>query len=242
MTIGSLFSGIGGLELGLEWAGLGPVLWQVEQDEYCRAVLARHWPKAERFADVREVGASNLKPVGVLCGGWPCQDLSYAGKGAGLGGARSGLWTEYARIIGELRPRIVVMENSPALLARGFGVVLGDLARLGYDAEWSCVSACSVGAPHMRQRLFVVAYANSINGEARIRGVDTWARQIQPADSSAGARAEWRERVANPSKVFGSADGVPGQLDRVRALGNAVVPQVAYVVGMMARELIGDES
>ena len=158
MTIGSLFSGIGGLELGLEWAGLGPTLWQVEQNEFCCKVLEKHWPDATRHHDVRAVGAKNLQPVDVICGGFPCQDISLAGAGAGLSGARSGLWFEYARIIGELRPRIVVVENVAALLGRGLGDVLGCLASLGYDAWWDCIPAASVGAPHRRDRLFVVGW------------------------------------------------------------------------------------
>ncbi|HNY47673.1 MAG TPA: DNA cytosine methyltransferase, partial [Casimicrobium sp.] len=159
LTVGSLFSGIGGLELGLEWAGLGPVAWQVEQDEYCRRVLKKHWPNADRSVkDVRIAGRGNLQPVDLICGGFPCQDISYAGKGAGLAGERSGLWYEYARIVGELRPRFVVVENVAALLTRGMGDVLGTLAGLGYDAIWTTVRASDVGAPHRRERLFVVAY------------------------------------------------------------------------------------
>ena len=111
MRIGSLFSGIGGLELGLERAGVGRVAWQVEIDPFCRAVLAKHWPDVERFEDVRSVGASNLSPVDVICGGFPCQDVSLAGLGRGLEGERSGLWFEYLRIVTEMRPRFVVVEN-----------------------------------------------------------------------------------------------------------------------------------
>src|SRR5690606_28720166 len=105
----------------------------------------RHWPDARRFDDVRTVGAHNLAPVDLICGGFPCQDISVAGKGAGLDGERSGLWVEFARIVRELRPRFVVVENVPALLARGFGRVLGDLAACGYDAEWDCIPAAAVG-------------------------------------------------------------------------------------------------
>lgn len=120
MTIGSLFAGIGGLELGLERAGLGPVVWQVEIDPYCRSVLARHWPNAVRYPDVQRVGSANLSPVDIICGGFPCQDVSGAGKGAGLAvGTRSGLWYEYRRIVAELAPRVVVAEN----VASGKGFV-----------------------------------------------------------------------------------------------------------------------
>lgn len=158
MKIGSLFSGVGGLELGLELAGAGTVAWQVECDPFCREVLARRWPEAVRYDDVRTVGKHNLPPVDLLCGGFPCQDLSYAGKGAGLDGERSGLWREYARLVGELRPRFVVVENVSALLARGVGRVLGDLAALGYDAAWQSVRAADAGAPHRRERLFIIAW------------------------------------------------------------------------------------
>jgi len=165
VNVGSLFAGIGGFDLGFERAGMR-VSWQVEQDPYCRAVLARHFPDAARFEDVREVGARNLCPVDLLCGGFPCQDLSPAGRGAGLDGARSGLWSEFARIVRELRPRYVVVENVPALLTgkgkrweRGpIGRVLGDLAEARYDAEWACLSAGEFGAPHLRKRVWIVAY------------------------------------------------------------------------------------
>lgn len=115
LTIGSLFSGIGGLELGLQWSGLGPVRWQVEIDPFARGILAMHWPHARRYRDVREVGAATLPWVDVVCGGFPCQDVSQAGKGAGLGGARSGLWSEFARVVRELRPWCVLVENVAAL-------------------------------------------------------------------------------------------------------------------------------
>src|ERR1700678_1941479 len=117
LTHGSLFSGIGGFDLGFERAGIKNV-WQVEIDPYCQRVLAKQFPDAERFDDVRTVGRHNLKPVDIISGGFPCQDISTAGKRAGIAeGTRSGLWSEYARIIGELRPRFVVVENVAALLA-----------------------------------------------------------------------------------------------------------------------------
>jgi DNA (cytosine-5)-methyltransferase 1 len=109
--------------------------------------------------------------VDVLAGGFPCQDLSYAGKGAGIDGERSGLWGEYARLIRELRPRYVVVENVTALLARGMGRVLGDLAACGYDAEWDCIPAAAVGAPHRRDRVWIVAYPNGAGLEGH-RGPD----------------------------------------------------------------------
>ena len=238
LTIGSLFSGIGGLELGLERAGLGPVVWQVEKDDYARRVLAKHWPDATRYEDVRNVGGANLVPVDVICGGFPCQDVSYAGDGAGLDGERSGLWFEFARIIRELRPRYVAIENVAALLTRGLDVVLGELARLGYDAEWSVVSACSVGAPHVRRRLFVVAYPNGEHGRPGLwHSAPQQDGSIQALNRRSGPRAGWRARLANPSALYGGADGIPDGSQRNRGIGNAVVPQVAEVVGRVVLAL-----
>jgi DNA (cytosine-5)-methyltransferase 1 len=234
LTVGSLFAGIGGMDLGLERAGFD-VRWQVEIDDYARQVLARHWPDAKQYTDVRLVGAHNLEPVDVLCGGFPCQDISYAGEGAGLDGARSGLWFEMDRIIGELRPlglRYVLVENVAALLQRGLGRVLGDLAGRGFDAEWSCVSACSMGLPHMRQRLFIVAHANGEFGRAGLRDSVAQAfRPLQGVDRFADSRAGYKARLADPSELYGGANGVPFGSQRVRGVGNAVAPDVAEWIG-----------
>ena len=156
-TLGSLFAGIGGIDLGFERAGFKTV-WQVEINPFCRKVLAKHFPDAERFEDVRRVGIRELHSVDVIAGGFPCQDISNAGKRVGISGERSGLWSEFARIIGELRPRFVLVENVAALLVRGIDTVLGDLAAIGYDAEWQVISAADMGAPHLRKRVWIVAY------------------------------------------------------------------------------------
>ena len=160
LTHGSLFAGIGGFDLGFQWAGI-ETIWQVEIDEYCRQVLARHFLEAERFSDIRDCGAHNLKTVDVISGGFPCQDISVAGKQSGITGPRSGLWSEMHRIIGELRPRFAVIENVPNLAKLGLDRVLADLASIGYDAEWQCISANDVGAPHLRRRIWIVAYPNN---------------------------------------------------------------------------------
>ena len=162
MRVLDLFSGIGGFSLGLERAGMRTVAF-CEIDPFCRAVLAKHWPSVLCHDDIRTFHAS-AGFADVICGGFPCQDISFAGDGAGLAGARSGLWSELARLIGAVRPRYAIVENVAALLKRGMGDVLGDLARIGYDAEWSVVSACSMGAPHVRRRVFIVAYPNGQHG------------------------------------------------------------------------------
>jgi len=165
LTHGSLFSGIGGFDLGFERAGI-ETTWQVEIEDYARRVLQRHFPRAQRFNDIRECGKHNLAPVDIVSGGFPCQDISNAGKRAGIDGERSGLWSEYARIIRELRPRYVVVENVAALLGRGMERVLGDLAACGYDAEWQSISAAHVGAPHLRERIWILAYPRCGSGKA----------------------------------------------------------------------------
>jgi DNA (cytosine-5)-methyltransferase 1 len=153
-----LFSGIGGFSLGLERAGMRTVAF-CEIEPYCQAVLRKHWPGVPCFPDVRELHAADLpERADVICGGFPCQDISVAGKGAGIDGERSGLWSEYARLIGEVRPSYVIVENVAALLGRGLGRVLGDLSEIGYDAEWHVISAADVGAPHLRERVWIVAY------------------------------------------------------------------------------------
>jgi DNA (cytosine-5)-methyltransferase 1 len=155
ITFGSLFAGIGGIDLGFERAGMVGK-WQVEIDDYATRVLTKHWPNVHRERDIRECGAHNLEQVDVIAGGFPCQDISYAGRGAGLDGERSGLFFEAVRLVRELQPRVVVLENVAALLTRGLDRVLGTLAEIGYDAEWHCIPAASVGAPHIRDRVFVI--------------------------------------------------------------------------------------
>jgi DNA (cytosine-5)-methyltransferase 1 len=159
-----LFSGIGGFSLGLERTGGFKTVAFCEIDPFCRRVLAKHWPEVPCYDDVRTLTAARLAADGiavdVICGGFPCQDVSFAGKRAGLEGARSGLWSEYGRLIGELRPRFVIVENVPGLLSLGMGTVLGDLSALRYDAVWDCVPASAVGAPHRRDRMWLVAYSN----------------------------------------------------------------------------------
>lgn len=141
-------------------AGLGSTVWQVEQDPSCRDVLARHWPGVDRFENVCTVGVDTLPPADLVCGGFPCQDVSSAGKGAGLTGSRSGLWTEFARIVGELRPRWAVVENVASGGRHWVDSVRRDLDRLGYETLPVPVSAYDAGACHRRARVFVVAHTD----------------------------------------------------------------------------------
>ena len=283
----SLFSGIGGLDLGLERTGAFRTVAFCEADRFCRRVLRRHWPEVRTYRDVRTLTGDILHrdglEVDVICGGFPCQDVSLAGRKAGIDeGARSGLWSEYARLIGELRPRVAIVENVSRLLVDGMGRVLGDLAEVGYDAEWCVLSAAGVGASHLRERVFVVAHPPSGVGDPAVlcsedRGAasrDALSGNAGPSDvlveqEGGAAQGCWcsdlndqrhlwecqvgqvNSRLARPRggqpgafvnahrpflgrEVHGLPRGVdrPRQL-RIRALGNAVVPQVAEQLGYM---------
>jgi len=219
VNVGSLFSGIGGLELGLERAGMH-VRWQVEIEPYRRAVLARHWPDVPRHDDVRTVASIRLEPVDLICGGFPCEDISRAGRRAGIGGAKSGLWSEFYRLIRNLRPSYVLVENSTSLLVRGLDRVVGDLAEIGYDAEWDCLPAAAFGAPHIRDRLYLLAYP----GERRHRSPD---QTVFAGWASAQLHGGWTPEPG----MARMADGIPHRVDRVAALGDAVVPRAAEWIG-----------
>lgn len=233
MRVLDLFSGIGGFSLGLERAGMQTVAF-CEIDPFCRMVLTKHWPNVPIYEDVRELTAARLAADGiavdVICGGFPCQDISVAGKGAGLAGEHSGLWREYARIIGEIRPRFVIVENTTGLLAAGLDSVLGELAALGYDADWGCVSASDVGLPHRRDRIWIVAYPASIGQQEQGH---SWA----DADFSS-PDGGWQTTDAIDALRRGAMPvvcrehhGAAHRLHRMRALGNAVVPLIPEVIG-----------
>lgn len=234
MKIGSLFSGLGGLEKGLEDAGLGTVAWQCEIDPFCRSVLAKHWPDARRYEDVRTVDAT-APPVDVICGGFPCTDLSLAARGVartGLEGEQSGLWREMLRIVGLLMPRFVVIENVAAAWRQWLPFVRSDLYGIGYSCVPIQMRAADVGLPHGRSRVFVVAYTNS--DCERLGTVYAEARRCAP---DVALRSAWAEDTA---ELLGSSDGVPDRMDarRLRALGNAVVPACAEVIGRAIMEAI----
>lgn len=187
----SLFAGIGGFELGLERSGGFKAVASCEINPKCRHLLKHHWPEVPAYDDVCSLTADRLVADGItvdaVCGGFPCQDISFAGNGAGLAGERSGLWREYARLIREIRPKRVIVENVAALLGRGLGDVLGDLAALGYNAWWDCIPASAVGAPHRRDRLWLVAYPGSLEhqgyGDALRRAVSA---ELPGAPADAG--------------------------------------------------------
>lgn len=239
LTFGSLFAGIGGFDLGFERAGM-VCKWQVEIDEYANRVLVKHWPNVRRWPDVRTWPQPDTERVDVICGGFPCQDISYAGKGAGIHGERSGLFFEAMRIVREMGPRVVVLENVAALLTRGMGDVLGTLASLGFDAEWGVVPASAFGAPQLRERVFLLAYTKSQRlegGCVRRRGVCNAANYLYGDADSRKDRLPWASWQHEPS-VGRVANGIPCWVDRLRGLGNAVVPQVAEWIGRRIVEAV----
>ena len=157
MTHGSLFSGIGGFEEGAKFAGI-ETLWNCEYEPFQRSILKKHYNVSNQYEDIRT--AIIRDRVDIISGGFPCQDISVAGKMEGIKGSRSGLWSEMYRIIREIKPGYVIIENSPALLIRGFEQVLCDLSQIGYNAEWQCISNIAFGYPHKRERLYIIAYPN----------------------------------------------------------------------------------
>ncbi len=244
MRVLSLFSGIGGMDLGLERAGM-TVVGQCEIDPYCRKVLAKHWPGVPCWDDVTTLTGEwieqNCGRVDVIAGGFPCQDVSNAGLRAGISAPRSGLYRELVRCLRVVRPMYAVLENVAALLGRGMGTVLGDLAESGYDAEWDCVPASAVGAPHKRDRVFIVAYAYGVRRKAS----GHWRIQ-KHADAGISSQAWPAERYKRPhvresprfieSAVGRRTHGSADRLDSIAGLGNAVVPQVAEIVGRAVME------
>jgi DNA (cytosine-5)-methyltransferase 1 len=229
VTFGSLFAGCGGMDRGLENAGW-ECRWQVEINPFANSLLERHWPYVPRYGDVTAVSGDRLERVNLIAGGFPCQDLSCAGKQAGIDGERSGLWSHYARIIREVRPRYVLIENVPGLLANEpMRRVLGDLSALGFDAEWRVLPLAEFGSPCERERVFVVAYAHEVYGAAGMGSLKNGARPIFAGSNPERSRF-W---VQASNLVARMGDGVPKELYRPRgeAIGNAVSPVVAEWIG-----------
>ena len=273
LTVGSLFSGIGGLDLGLERAGMR-VIWQSEIEPFACRVLKKHWPEVPNYGDIKKIEWEKVERPNVLCGGYPCQPFSTAGKRKGEEDPRH-LWPWVREAISRLRPDYAILENVRGHLTMGGLSVIGDLAAVGYNAEWRIVSAASVGANHRRDRIIIVAYPDNagdrtprsdINGDGsateqerqNVAQFGTSGRGSGMADA-AGARREafnvqteadgtenafylslrerrlyaWWETEPDVGRV---ANGIPNRVDRLRGLGNAVVPQVAEVIGRLVIE------
>jgi DNA (cytosine-5)-methyltransferase 1 len=284
-----LFSGIGGFSLGLERAGMETVAF-CEIDKKARLVLNKHWPDVPVFDDVSTLTRETLDARGisvdVICGGFPCQDISLAGKGAGLEGDRSGLWFQFHRLIKEIQPHYAIIENVSALRNRGLDQVLGSLAEIGYDAEWHCIPASAVGAPHRRDRIWIVAYpcCKRCKEGSKLQSVQSTKRAIcgcpimaypneqhrwgEPSGQLREGREAWKQSCGGSAVVADTmqsglqgqwqitsriseelknssyprwwavepavgrvANGVPSRVDRLKQLGNAVVPQIPELIG-----------
>ena len=262
ITIGSCFSGIGGFELGLE-RGIpnSKTIWQCEQDSFCKKILAKHWQGIPIYKDIREMRHGTIEPVDIICGGFPCQDISTAGKRQGIKhGTKSGLWYDMLAVIDKVRPKVIVLENVTAITIRGRGmsVVLWELSQIGYDVEWVDLRASDEGANHKRERIFFVAYPNSTPAKNTIqtggqkltvcsatRGRDVTntnqqRTQIQTTGqhpskqlfrSSCQNRGTYWAKGETKPRICRMDDGIPNRLDRVKALGNAIVPQCSERIG-----------
>jgi len=266
LTVGSLFSGIGGLDLGLERAGM-KVIWQSEIDPYCNKVLKKHWPKVTNHGNIKDINWTTIERPDVICGGYPCQPFSTAGKRKGTDDPRH-LWPWVRDAISALRPTYAILENVRGHLSMGGLQVIGELAEIGYDAEWRVVSAAGVGAPHRRERIIIVAHSNDTRGRAQQCTIDPHrAAQIKErqnisqfrscrcgkdvantnsrrceqcqtetksiswiSSSSERNYADWWETEPDVGRVV---DGISNRVDRLKGLGNAVVPQVAEYIGRL---------
>jgi len=247
-----LFSGIGGFSLGLERAGFETVAF-CEIDPHAQRILKRHWPKVPIYDDVTKLTRQLLESDGVqlpdiITGGFPCQDLSIAGRQGGIEAERSGLWSEIVRLAGELRPRYLLVENVANLISgpggqpgRWFGRVLGDLAALGYDAEWHCIPASAVGAPHSRDRVWILAYPEQVERVCPVFNANDAVEAIR-ANASIGGQDGLRSEMGAPQRSLpgrwmdqpypvGVADGVSDWSHRLARCGNAVVPQIPELIG-----------
>ncbi len=231
-----LFSGIGGFTLGLERAGMETIAF-CEIDIFCRQVLKKNWPDVPVYNDIRELTKDDIPgPVDIICGGFPCQDVSVSGKRQGLSsGTRSGLWSEQIRLVREVRPAAAIIENVPGLLTcnkgGAFARLLCDLAEIGFDAQWFCISAAAIGACHYRERLWLVAYPSG--SELENMDIAESLRAYQKGSCSlqfAGAID-----AAIPADAYiemrGDYDDVSGEMERIKQYGNAVVPQIPEIIG-----------
>lgn len=240
----SLFAGIGGFDLGLERTGGFETVAFCEINPFCRRVLAKHWPHVRQYEDVRELTADTLRRDGIavdaICGGFPCQNVSIAatvhGGDTAIDGEQSGLWFEYARLIDEIRPKVAIIENVDRLAGNGLDRVLRSLAEIGFDAEWDTVPGWFVGAPQARKRVWIVAYPAGERVEGLLQG-------LNPGSIGQGWTGGAPHLLDIAHSAFGGDDRFPQPLlrgmddrpaewvDRLRACGNAVIPQIPELIG-----------
>jgi len=233
--VGSLCSGIGGFDLGLERAGY-EIAWQVEIDNYCQKVLQKHWPKVQRYNDIKCIDWHRVPPVDLVCAGFPCQPFSQAGKRRGKDDDRY-LWSEIARCLTILRPAWFLGENVPGIINLALDQVCADLESLGYTVWPVCIPACAVDAPHIRQRVWILAHTNGNGLEKDSDETGLCDTPSMPRFSgyfgAVGCSAEWTKPRPLGARPMGMGNGIPHGVDRLRGLGNAIVPQIAEVLGRM---------
>ena len=240
LKIIDLFSGIGGFSYAAEkLVGGFETVQFVEIDPYCQKILKKHWPAVPIHSDIKTY-KPELHSADVICGGFPCQDISYAGNNAGIAeGTRSGLFHQLMRVVRTVRPKFVVLENVAAIRTRGIDVVLRALAEAGFDVEWACIRASDVGACHRRDRWWAVAYSQhqGLQGRWPERELSESGGKVETCWSSGDQlQSDWRSYLSEPCLRRGD-DGLSDRVDRIKALGNAVVPQVAAIPLRRVREL-----
>lgn len=226
LTHGSLFSGIGGFELGAERQGI-ETKWNCEIENYNRQILKQNFPNSKQYDDIRELKQPEY--VDIISGGFPCQDISIANINAkGIKGNRSGLWSEMFRIIRSVRPKYIIIENSPMLLVRGFERVLCDLSEIGFNAEWQTLSAEAFGYCHKRERLYCIAYTDCQRWNEEEIQTSIFSQTLPKASGREFGRTISREiRDKDNSELLRNDDGLPFVVDRIKATGNAVMPDLA---------------
>jgi len=224
------FSGIGGFSYAAEKiVGGFETVQFVERDKFCQKILSKHWPTVPIHNDITTFEPDPYS-ADVICGGFPCQDISIAGNQAGIQhGTRSGLFYELMRVVRLVQPQFIILENVSAILANGLDAVLGELAQAGFDAEWACIPASALGACHQRDRWWLVAYANGERQQQQqLAAIADQSRQPCWSDAARRLDPDWRSYLSEPVLCRGD-DGLSGRVDRIKALGNAVVPQVAAI-------------
>ena len=237
-TMGSLFAGIGGFELGFERARVASgstikCVWQVEDNRFCQSVLQKHWPDVPRMGDVREFPPPGDWSVDIITAGFPCTDISNAGRMDGIHGEHSGLYREAVRVVRLLRPRVFVVENVAALLVRGMDTLLGELAEIGANVEWHVVPAAHLGAAHIRDRVYLFAYVDG-EGLPFPREKEIFGARRREKGGESRREARWPDQPG----VRRTSHGVPRRVDRIRARGNAVCPPVSeWIAELLIRTL-----
>jgi DNA (cytosine-5)-methyltransferase 1 len=236
MRCGHLFNGIGGFPLAASWMGWENIM-HCEIDPFCNRIMNHHFPNSFQHEDIRTTGFTIWRGrIDLLTGGFPCQDISIVGKGKGITGQKSGLWSEAYRAIDEIRPKIVVLENSTELLKKGFENILYPLSEIGYNAEWECFKAIDVGYPHIRERVFVLAYADGVRwkGDYEDCGIlpEVFNRKVLPNKAPDILLSLVRPDRSRNFENLQLDNGFPGQLDKesIKAFGNAIVPQIAFQI------------